>query len=64
MVTLTRNHPTRAPPPFLFHGLRILDGAESFFVFFFASCSKNLEATVQWMTKFVPGKKETNFDTE
>ena len=49
MVTLTRNHPTRAPPPFLFHGLRILDGAESFFVFF----SRKMAKCRFWLT-FVP----------
>ena len=51
MVTLKRNPPP--PPP---DGLRILDGSESFR--FFRVFSKNLGATVQWMTKFVSVRKK------
>ena len=62
MVTLKKNPAPRAPSPFLFHGLGILGGPESFP--FFRVLQQNLGATVQWMTKFVPvRKKPIQFDT-
>ena len=56
MVTLKKNPAPRAPSPFLFHGLGILGGPESFP--FFRVLQQNLGATVQWMTKFVPVRKK------
>ena len=56
MVTLKKNPAPRAPSPFLFHGLGIIGGSESFL--FFRVLQQNLGATVQWMTKFVPVRKK------
>ena len=64
MVTLKRNLPPRqAPSPFLFHSLRNLDGAESFFVFCFRVLQQKTRSNSPMDDEIRACKKETNFDT-
>ena len=65
MVTLKRNpyppHPLGPLLPFFFHGLRILDGSESFR--FFSRLQQKSRSNSPMDDEIRACKKETNFDT-